>query len=146
MGTSVRKATSDDLAAIKIIADSNKTALGFVTKPALLVGISRGWLLVAENESRIIGFVHYRHRRDGQTTVYEICVDQQFRGQGVGHLLIRSLIQEAQLCICLKAVVGLPANGFYEHLGFELIRTEQGKKRALNVWRYERKNVCTLFD
>jgi GNAT superfamily N-acetyltransferase len=135
----VRKATAQDISAIKAIADANKQELGFVTRPALLFGIQKGWLLVAQCESGIVGFVHYRHRRDAQTTLYELCVEREHRDRGIGRLLIEALVDEARAqgksYILLKAVVGIPANGFYEHIGFVLDRKEQGKKRALNAWK-----------
>ena len=70
----IRKATSQDLEAIKQIADANKEAIGFVLRPALAQNIKRGWVLVAEREGVVIGFANYRHRQDDQTTLYEICV------------------------------------------------------------------------
>jgi ribosomal protein S18 acetylase RimI-like enzyme len=134
----IRKALASDIEAIKAIADMNKQELGFVTKPAFLFGIQKGWLLVAEDND-VIGFLHYRHRRGVQTTVYEICVTQDYRGQGIGRMLITALLQECQergkAYIKLKAIAGLPANGFYQHLGFIFVGSVPGNKRKLNVWR-----------
>jgi len=123
-----------DLDAIKRIADANKDTLGFVLRPALAENIARQWVLVAEEGSRILGFCNFRHRRDGQTTIYEICVSKDERGCGIGRAMIEALVKECHSCIRLKAMQGTAANGFYQHLGFELVGTEQGKKRALNVW------------
>lgn len=135
----IRKANLADIGTIKRIADANKDTLGFVTKPALQFGIEKGWLLVAE-ENNIAGFVHYRHRRNQQTTIYEICVDRSYRGQGIGRLLIDTLVTEARglqkAYIQLKAIQNIPANIFYEKYGFSLVGVETGRKRALNVWRF----------
>ena len=135
----IRKATQDDLSAIKQIADANKATLGFVMRPALQEAIARHWLLVASMDNEIVGFCNYRHRRDGQTTVYEICVSEAHRGKGIGRALITTLAQECQSCIRLKAIVDVPANRFYEHIGFVLVGVEVGRKRQLNVWRYDAK-------
>jgi ribosomal protein S18 acetylase RimI-like enzyme len=143
-GVRVRKACMEDLDAIKSLADANKVALGFVLRPALAAGVQRGWLLVAERagqvaeQPHVIGFVHYRHRRDAQTTLYEICVEEAWRGNGVGRALVRALLVESaargKVCIRLKAPSDLPANKFYQQLGFTLADTEQGKRRQLNTW------------
>jgi len=134
----VRKAHADDLDAIKSLADANKASLGFVLRPALAAGIQQGWLLVAEQDEHVIGFVHYRHCRDTQTTLYEICVDEACRGNGVGRALVQALLAESatlgQAFIRLKAPVDLPANKFYQQLGFTLTDAKQGKRRQLNTW------------
>lgn len=134
----VRKARVEDLDAVKALADANKASLGFVLRPALAAGIQRDWLLIAERAGQVIGFVHYRHRQDSQTTLYEICVDEASRRNGVGRSLVRALAVESQSLgkarIRLKSPTDLLANKFYQQLGFELVGTEHGKRRPLNVW------------
>jgi ribosomal protein S18 acetylase RimI-like enzyme len=134
----VRKARAEDLDAVKALADANKASLGFVLRPALAAGIQRDWLMVAERAGQVIGFVHYRHRQDSQTTLYEICVDEASRRNGVGRSLVQALAIESQAlgraCIRLKSPADLLANKFYQQLGFELVGTEPGKRRPLNVW------------
>jgi len=135
----IRKATLQDIDAIKRIADANRETLGFVLRPALQENIEHSWGLVTEIGGQIVGFVNYRHRRDNQTTVYEICVAKEMRGQGIGQALIDALRQEAvsfrKAHIQLKVIVGIPANGFYEKCGFSLVDTLAGKRYKLNVWR-----------
>ena len=134
----VRKARVEDLDAVKALADANKSSLGFVLRPALAAGIQGDWLLVAERAGQVIGFVHYRHRQDSQTTLYEICVDEASRRSGVGRSLVQALTIESQAlgkaCIRLKAPTSLPANDFYRCLGFVLTDVQQGRRRQLNVW------------
>jgi ribosomal protein S18 acetylase RimI-like enzyme len=135
---SVRKARAEDLDAVKALADANKASLGFVLRPTLAIGIQRDWLLVAERAGQVIGFVHYRHRQDSQTTLYEICVDEASRRNGVGRSLVQALAVESQALgkasIRLKSPTDLPANEFYQKLDFALVGTEQGKRRPLNIW------------
>src|SRR5436305_96654 len=92
----IRKGTLDDISAIKKIADANKDTLCFVMRPALQFSIEKSWLLVTERKSQIIGFVNYRHRRDDQTTIYEICIEQASRSQGIGRQLIDVVATEAR--------------------------------------------------
>jgi ribosomal protein S18 acetylase RimI-like enzyme len=136
---SVRKARPDDLAAVKEMADANRRSLGFVLRPALVVGIEKGWMIVAELPRwGIVGFLHYRHRRDSQTTLYELCVMDAHRRDGVGGALVHALVEESVACgksvVCLKTPSGSPANEFYKAIGFQLLGTVPGRGRSLNLW------------
>lgn len=134
----VRKATKKDLDAIKELADSHRSELGFVLRPALARSISREEVLIAENSAGVIGFVEYHHREDEQTTLYHIAVRPTHRRKGVGQALVHALRSEAESLgkrrILLKCPTDLPANGFYDRLGFQSVRKEQGKARNLDVW------------
>ncbi len=128
----------DDIDQIKRIADAHKKELGFVRRPSLLESISRSELLVAKLDSAVVGFVEYRHRKDGQTTLYNIAVVPKYTRHGVGQKLVRALVNESaglgKTCVCLKCPQDLPSNKFYENLGFQLQQTEPGKYRQLNIW------------
>ncbi len=123
----IRNATLDDINHIKQIADKNKTELGFVLRPALMEAVQRGELLY----NPLGAFCHWHRRRDGVSVIYEICVLKKLRGQGFG----KEMIQSLPLPIRLKCLVDNVANDFYQYLGFELVATEPGKKRALNIWQ-----------
>lgn len=135
---SVRKAVQRDLDAVKGLADMHKHQLGFVLRPALARSIARTEVLVAEKHAELIGFVEYHHRQDDQTTLYHIAVAPVHRSMGVGKALINALLLEARDLgkgiIQLKCPVDLQARSFYEYLGFERIRTEPGKQRAVVVF------------
>jgi ribosomal protein S18 acetylase RimI-like enzyme len=135
----IRNANLDDLDPINIIANAHRRELGFVRKVTLAESISRKEILIVENDEQVIGFVHYRHRRDSQTTLYNIVVLPERRRQGIGKRLVDALVQEAQSlgkqCIVLKSPSELPANEFYLGIGFHLWQKEPGKQRELNLWR-----------
>lgn len=139
----IRKAEEVDIDGIKAIADAHKNEIGFVRRPTLEKSIESSELLVAVEliEQSIVGFVHYHHRKDGQTTLYNIAVIGPYRGQGIGTRLISELQHEARssqsLHIMLKCPTDLAANGFYEKAGFTLVSTENGKHRPLNIWQRE---------
>lgn len=132
------------LMAAKRLADQYKQELGFINRAILQKAIETQSLLVAplENEqtSNLAGFVHFYVRRDHVITLYSIAVASAFRGQGWGRLLFAALINEAHTRqkseIRLKCPAELPANGFYECLGFQQAACEAGKHRPLNVWVY----------
>jgi N-acetylglutamate synthase-like GNAT family acetyltransferase len=135
----VRKATISDLEGIKRLADAHKSELGFIVRSALQRSIESEELLVAEADSELLGFIQYRHRKDEQTTLYNVAVAPQRRGNGVGRALVLALATEAQKkakqLILLKCPTELRANAFYQRYGFELAATETGKHRALNIWK-----------
>lgn len=135
----IRFASPEDIDEIKQLADSHKHELGFLRRPALLEAIQRNELLVAQNGAGIVGFVEYHHRRDAQTTLYNIVVSPAHRRHGAGQQLVFKLEEEAKQreksWILLKCPEDLQANHFYEHIGYEKVAVERGKSRRLNIWR-----------
>jgi len=136
----IRHATEEEIDAIKRLFDRHKNELGFVVKSALANSIKRNELVVTVTDGgEIVGVVHYRHRKDGQTTLYSIVVAKQYRHHAVASSLVNNLQQEAlakqQHSIALKCPIELDANKFYKALGFELVGIDNGKHRPLSLWR-----------
>lgn len=139
---SLRKGSIEDVDGVKLLLDKHRRELGFVMRPAVIESIHRGEIIVALNiRQRIMGVVHYRHRKDGQTTLYSIVVDPKQTKKGLGRALLDALRSESlilgQKNITLKCPEELPANGFYYACGFTLMTTEPGKHRTLKVWRLQ---------
>ena len=136
--TNIGKASSEDISAMKSLADAHRFELGFVRRPALISAIDRGEALVGRRSQEVVGFVLYRHCLDGETAVYDIAVQTAHRRQGVGRALLEALRVEArslgQRTIRAKCPLDLPANRFYEQLGYKLESQEPGKRRPLAVW------------
>lgn len=135
----VRKANLEDLGEIKWLCDQHRYEFGFVIRSTLEKAIVGSEILVAiEMGKEVLGFVHYHHRRDKQTTLYQIVVHPQYRNLGVGSALVKALEAEARMSekefILLKCPVSLPANDFYDRYGFTLVGSENGKRQQLNVW------------
>lgn len=136
----LQQASPNAIPDIKRIAANNKEALGFLPSAKIKDAIERHNLLTIGNGEKILGFLIYRHRKsDRQTTIYDICVDSEWRNQGFGRRLVEALKAECQshqrAFVQLKCPVDLDANSFYQHLGFYHVGTELGKVRKLNVWR-----------
>lgn len=135
----VRQASVEDIDMIKQLADAHKHELGFLRRPALLEAIDRQELLIVHNGTCIIGFVEYRHRRDHQTTLYNIVIHPDYRRKGFGYKLVKELEKEARLkeksVVQLKCPVDLLANSFYERIGYQKVNIEPGKSRQLNIWQ-----------
>ncbi|HEX2913494.1 MAG TPA: GNAT family N-acetyltransferase [Chloroflexia bacterium] len=143
---SIIPASQSHLAGTKRLSDRNKRELGFVNRAILEKAIVAGELLVAvdsratEEEPDVAGFVHFYVRRDQVITLYSIVVSQAYQGTGLGRRLFEALVIEARQRgkqqILLKCPTELAANLFYERMGLEIIRVEEGKRRPLNVWAY----------
>jgi ribosomal protein S18 acetylase RimI-like enzyme len=126
----IRLATTVDIDRIKDVAKRYTHELGFILRPALEAAVSRGELLYDPSTG---AFCHYHRRRDGVSVIYEICTPEEARGQGLARQMIDMLLCPIQL----KCPVDNESNRFYEHIGFELMGVEDGKKRKLNVWRLD---------
>ena len=128
--------------AIKHIADHCRAELGFHTRQAYVDSVNRGELLVAKRDTDVVGFARYHHRRDNRTTLYEIAVTPDIRDKGVGRRLVNALIADCQRmssrCLRLTCPVELPANRFYEAMGFirSTRRSRPGKNRPLYEWEF----------
>lgn len=97
------------------------------------------WLVDTNLRHRIDGiepvaFVHYLIRKDGGKTIYDIAVDPDHRGQGLG----KALVEHVGFPVRLSTNVDNEgSNAFYRALGFRLTRREVSKSGHLkNV--YER--------
>ena len=145
----IRLARENDVEGAKHIASQCSKELGFVNIATLKQAQEKGWLLVAaewnfETDSdEVIGFVNYRIKQDKNCTLYDIAVKKEARRQGIGTRLLNRLKKIVHYeggegaYIHLKCPVELSANTFYEKHQFTLLGVEEGKKRPLNVWRYE---------
>jgi N-acetylglutamate synthase-like GNAT family acetyltransferase len=134
----VRWAREEDIGAVKRLADSNSAALGFVVRASLEAQMRRQELLISECQGKVVGFVSFHHRRDKWTTIYELCVEKNYRRQGIGRALIEAVQEDAlrfhQSGIRLKCPLNLPANSFYARIGFTRVAIEEGKRRPLAIW------------
>jgi len=143
----IRLARKNDVDGAKRVAEEYKQELGFVNIAILKAAQNKGWLLVAAewnfeaNNENIIGFANFRIKKDKNCTLYEIAVQKSHRDRGVGKRLLNELMRIVHVAggklIRLKCPEELPANKFYERNRFELVETEEGKKRRLNVWQYQ---------
>jgi ribosomal protein S18 acetylase RimI-like enzyme len=131
-----------DLQQLKKLAAENSDALGFVLRSALALAIMEKRVVVAIANNKIIGFQEYYHRkRDGQTTLYHKCVALEFRRQGIGTALVDAVLDECKEkgreWLLLKCPEDLPSNSFHKQYGFQLVGTENGRRRKLNIWRLD---------
>ncbi|NET55977.1 MAG: GNAT family N-acetyltransferase [Symploca sp. SIO2E6] len=121
----------------KRIASRFSKELGFVNIRSLEESDTKGCLEVIQG----IGFTHFHHRRDKQTTIYSLAVLSEHQRQGWGRLLFYRVLCRAIEARCDRIFLKCPsecaANAFYSSIGFKLLGTAPGKKRRLNCWQYQ---------
>jgi GNAT superfamily N-acetyltransferase len=137
----IRKAVQDDLDQLKALADLEIETIGFTMLSVLQEGIGLGYMFVAEVSGRIVGFQQYYHRkRDRKTTLYRKVIAEPWRRKGIGSKLVNAVVDEARLLGREKLVLKCPedneSNKFHQSYGFEIVGTEPGKRRRLNVYEY----------
>jgi len=92
----------------------------------------RGELMLVDG-----GLCDWHLRRDRQITIREIIVLPECQRQGIGTAMLERLKHvDSAASIFAKCPVDLPANGWYNRVGFTLEGTETTKSgRKLNHWR-----------
>lgn len=139
----IRLASEHDLTDIKRIANQNREFIGFVMKVALMEAIQKKSLLVFEDLSGVVGFVHYHPRKDGWHTIHELAVAKNLHSNGVGQQLFDSV----PLPIRLKTTEdNVKALGFYAKNGMTIVSVENGKKRRLTVLEKEKTNGAIKYE
>jgi GNAT superfamily N-acetyltransferase len=95
-------------------------------------------IYTVERDNQVVGAILVNHCvRKPQTTVYELAVLPGYRRQGIAETLVDKVSRASpHNKLIAKCPIDLPANEFYESTGWELIETQDGKHRDLNVWEY----------
>ena len=144
-GVTIRQASEKDAPAIIALSEASKEELGSIShhRQWLIQQIDIGEVFVAEtDEGKLIGFVLFNHNpftEDEYTTIYYLCVDVTYQRRWVGKRLVEAVAVDARLYgnkrVTLKCPSQLPANHFYQSIGYTLEGSETGQEGGrLNVW------------
>lgn len=124
-------------------ADENRSALGFLPQGVYRETLEQGKLIIGVHQvgrdSRYAGHVMFGgvfpHGR-----IFQVFVDPEFRGAGYARILVESVLEEFErfgyLDAAAKVADDLPANSFWQHLGFDISRQKAGGQttgRTINV-------------
>ncbi|NIA71205.1 GNAT family N-acetyltransferase [Pelagibius litoralis] len=118
---------------VRALADANRNSLGFFPEVVYHDLAAKGTLWIAlDNSSELAGFLTFGGRYL-QLGVKQLFVDERFRGQRVGALLIGDLARYAEerdyLSIKARVASDLKeSNTFWERMGFQLVKRETGGK------------------
>jgi GNAT superfamily N-acetyltransferase len=101
---------------------------------------SEARLLVAQHANAIVGWIHvqvtYLLESDPRAEIWGLVVTEPARGAGVGRRLVEAAEQWAAM-MGMNVVVlrsnrlRVEAQGFYEHLGYEVIKTQNAFRKTL---------------
>lgn len=103
-------------------------------------------LYTEQRDGEVVGAALANHCvRKPQTTLYELAVFPEHRREGIAKTLIARVTRDSPHAkVVAKCPQGLPANEFYQNTGWELIDTEVGKHRSLNVWEKDTSGIDVI--
>ncbi len=135
----ISKLTSEDLNAVDELMKHCSQTLGFLTRAALRDYLCKEGVIGAKNErDQLIGYLLYGDNRD-YFRICQLCVAEQYRGQGIAKRLVNSLKESAttQKAIKLHCRRDFPAHQMWPQLGFVPISEKPGRSAAghvLTLW------------
>ena len=112
---SVTMGGGEDAEAMSALCRKSKDVFPFLPRAVFMKAAEAEELIICRDFDSVVGGLHFHHRKDGVTTLHEIVVVQERRGQGVGRALLMALEECAhkagQKRIRLKCPTDQPANG-----------------------------------
>lgn len=92
MRLEINFAKAEDLVPIVHLWGLNRSTLGLMPKDAFIDHIEKRWILVAYQDSNLVGYLQFRHTARTQTlSIVHLCVDRANRGQKIAEKLIDDL-------------------------------------------------------
>lgn len=97
-------------------------------------------ILVAEHADALVGWIHvqvtYLLESDPRAEIWGLVVTESARGTGVGRRLVEAAEQWAatmgmNVVVLRSNRVRVEAQAFYEHLGYEVIKTQNAFRKTL---------------
>lgn len=140
------------LATVQSFADKNKSSLGFLPSSAFREQAlrSRLWIAVREETNEFLGYLLFGGKSPS-IRIFQLFVSSENRRYRVASNIVKQLVDFGEvngfLTISARVAADLPANRFWERLGFYVVRQEFGGKargRKINV-RIMELNTPSLF-
>jgi GNAT superfamily N-acetyltransferase len=145
--------TSTLLGSVRELADEHSDTLGFLPYQAFQDYARRKGILIACTESgELAGYLLFRIvERKQQATIVHLCVDEAYRGKGVGRQLFEALCKETEALrgiglYCRRDYIS--ANKVWRQLGFTPRDEKPGRGHVpsqLTFWWFGHDHK-TLFD
>jgi predicted nucleic acid-binding protein/ribosomal protein S18 acetylase RimI-like enzyme len=126
------------------LGDSNNSTLGFFPKTAFSDAAKKGKIIVATTYTgKCIGYLLFRLvKTKYKVSITHLCVDNNYRHQGVGKKLLNYLIQNTQEWrgISLYCRRDYESNAFWSNNGFKFVAEKEGRgfdQKPLSYYWYE---------
>ena len=140
METVISKLTPAYVEAVDALMKRNSGTVGFLPRVVIEESLKRDSVLGAVNkDGQLAGYILYAGYRD-RFRIVQLCVSEDFRGQGLARKLIDALKATAttQKVIRLSCRNDFPAHGMWPTLGFVPVDEKPGRSREghlLTLWR-----------
>ena len=131
----IRSAVMDDFDTIYTMSKKNTKLLGPVMPPEIRTAIAdNNCLLYISDDNTVGDFVLFRRlKRTPETTVQIICVDENFRGKGIGKSLIKYILDLYKVPIKATCVKDTSSEKFWSSVG---IKYEESPGKVRPICRY----------
>jgi hypothetical protein len=140
------------LAFVDHLQRKNADALSFYPMSAFQREIQKGRIYIGVLNGQPCGYIYRGAFGDG-CPVHQVCIEYDIRLQLWGAALVKAIEADATEANCyhitLRCGFDIPANGFWESLGYSVIAVAEGgarRKRRLNIWRKYLRPVLFLPD
>ncbi len=104
-----------------LLGDKNQNTLGFFPRKAFYTAAEDGKILAAIIDGRCVGYLLFRIVKTmNKASITHLCVDKDFRHEGVGICLVEELKKLTKNCagISLYCRRDYESNNFWSHIGF----------------------------
>lgn len=121
----------------------HKVELGFLNDTALWIAANEQHFHVATLNGKMCGFILWTyHESRREVTIHQCCVDDGARLRGVGRDMINALAHlNPTAALWCKVRVDLPANYFWEAIGFKKVRTVTHKTSKQDLNQYHKGSI-----
>ena len=125
------------------LADENKQAFGFLAASVYeQMALKEQLWIVSDDIGKLKGYLMFGGTMP-RVKIFQLYVRPNARGDGIGRILIEALIDHSNVrnfhTISARVASDLPANKFWEHMGFVISRQDKGgetKNRKINIRAY----------
>ena len=130
---------------VRELGDANRSTLGFLRSSVYMEAAMKGrlWIAAGREKQDLTGYLLFGGAYP-QLKVVQVFVHPEFRSFGVARTLIEALKRHAEetnhLTLTARVATELPANRFWQHLGFRVVQQVPGGKtsgRTINVYLLE---------
>jgi len=142
MKLAVVENNTDILNRVIELANRNSKTLGFFPRGAFEQKAVQKRIIAAISEDVVYGYVLFEYTKSRHiVSIVHLCVDSQFRKQGVARSLLRELeciVKDKVGGIRVRCRVDYDAHNIWEKLGFKYIQTVAGRSKSgseLAIWR-----------